>query len=202
MEIQLQELIDKIKKEGLEAVQAEITKLKQDAEQEAKSIIESANQQAGKILTQAKDETARLEKTSLAAIEQAARNLLLSFQGEVQSLLNKIVKEAVNTTYSADVLKAVLPELLKNWAAKNTESLDILLSESQIKQLDDSFKALLSQTLKNGVDIRPMNNLDAGFHIVEKDGSAFYDFSAEAVANLLSSYLNPKLAGLLKAVEK
>ena len=202
MEIQLQELIDKIKKEGLEAVQAEIAKLKQDAEQEAKNIVESANQQANKILTQAKDEAARIEKTSVAALEQASRNLLLSFQSEVQALLNKIVKEAVNSTYSADILKAVLPELLKNWAAKNAESLDILLSENQINQLDDSFKALLAQTLKKGVEIKPLKNLDFGFHIVEKDGSAFYDFSADAVANLLSSYLNPKLAGLLKAVEK
>jgi V/A-type H+-transporting ATPase subunit E len=37
---------------------------------------------------------------------------------------------------------------------------------------------------------------------VEKDGSAFYDFSSEAVANMLSAYLNPRLAESLKTAAR
>jgi len=44
--------------------------------------------------------------------------------------------------------------------------------------------------------------IDGGFRIAEKDGSAFYDFSAEAVAAMLSAHLNPKVAEILKNAVK
>lgn len=202
MDIQLQELIDKIKKEGIESAQADAAKLKADAASEAKQIIEDAKKEAGNIIERAKAEKERSEKAGIAAIEQASRNLVLAFKDEIQALLDSIVKEAVNTAYSADVVKAVLPDLIKNWAAKNTDALSVVLPESDLKALDDHFKARLAGALKGGVDVKPGKVLDAGFHIAEKDGSAFYDFSAEAVAALLSAYLNPKLAQTLKGAVK
>jgi V/A-type H+-transporting ATPase subunit E len=198
VDIQLQELIEKIKKEGIESAQAEATKLKANAETEAKEIIAQAKRQADTMMAQAKEEASRSEKAGIAALEQASRNLVLSFKGEIQGLLDKLVSDAVHSTYSADVIKGVLPDLVKNWASKNSDSLSVLLPEKEIKQLDDAFKARLASTLKGGVEIKVGKTLDGGFHIAEKDGSAFYDFSAETVANMLSAHLNSKLAETLK----
>ena len=41
-------------------------------------------------------------------------------------------------------------------------------------------------------------SLSAGFRIGSKNGSAFYDFSAEEVAALFSAYLNPKTTEIMK----
>ena len=200
MEIQLHELIEKIKKEGIDSAKTEAVKLKTAAESEAQAIIEQAKRQAETIMSQAKEDAERSEKAGVAALEQASRNLLLAFKGEIQGLLDKLVSDAVNSNYSADVIKKVLPDLLKNWAAKGADSLAVLLPEKELKQLDDAFKAGLVSTLKGGVEIKAGKNIDGGFLIAEKDGSAFYDFSAEAVANMLSAYLNSKLAEILKSV--
>jgi len=202
MDIQLQELIDKIKKEGIESAQTAAAKLKAEAQAEAKKIIEEARREAQGLIAQGKADAERSEKAGIAAVEQASRNLVLAFKGEIQGLLDKLTAEAVASSYSGDVIKEILPDLIKNWAAKNTDSLSVLLTEGDLQKLDASFKARLASVLKGGVDLKAGKNLGGGFHIAEKDGSAFYDFSAESVANLLSAYLNPKLAETLKSAAK
>ena len=202
MDIQLQELIDKIKKEGIESAQAGAVKLRADAEAEAKKIVENAKREAEAIIANGKADAERSEKAGIAAVEQASRNLVLAFRGEIQGLLDKLTAEAVGSTYSADVIKGILPDLIKNWAVKNTDSLSVVLSEGDLQKLDGSFKSQLASALKGGVDLKAGKGIDGGFHIAEKDGSAFYDFSAESVAAMLSAYLNPRLAETLKAAAK
>jgi V/A-type H+-transporting ATPase subunit E len=204
MDIQLQELIEKIKKDGVEAAQADAAKLRAGAEAEAAKIVDEAKRQAANIVAQGEADRVRSEKAGVAAVEQASRNLVLAFKAEIQGLLDKIVKEAVDSSYSVDVVKDVLPDLIKNWAAKNTDSLDVVLSGDDLKKLDDGFKKRLASQLKGGVDFKvgKSKSIEGGFHIAEKDGSAFYDFSAEAVAALLSAYLNPRLAELVKDAAK
>ena len=55
---------------------------------------------------------------------------------------------------------------------------------------------------ENVVDIKLDNSLTKGFRIGSKDGSAFYDFSAESVADLFSAYLNPKTSAIMKEAAK
>jgi len=202
MDIQLSELIEKIKKEGIETAQAEASRLKTAAESEAQKIVEDARHQAGAIVAKAEEDAKRSEAVGIAALEQAARNLVLAFKAEIQGFLDKLITETVSSAYSLDIIKRLLPDLIKNWAVKNTDSLTVLLSEGDLKKLDDASKTSLASALKGGVVLKPEKTIGNGFRIAEKDGSAFYDFSAESVALMLSAYLSPKLADTLKkAVE-
>ena len=202
MEIQLQELIDKIKKDGIESTSKETARLKQEAEAEASRIVDAAKKEAANILSKGKLDAEQSEKAGKAALEQASRNLILAFKAQIQELLDKITADAVASAFSIDIIKGILPDLIKNWAAKNTDSLSVLLSEGDLKKLDDAFKAKLASTLKGGVELKPEKTIESGFRIAEKDGSAFYDFSSEAVAHMLSAYLSPKLAENLKNAAK
>ena len=200
MEIQLQELIDKIKKEGIESASEEAARIKRDAEKEASGIIGAAQKEAADILARGKADTERVEKAGAVALEQASRNLILAFKTEIQSLLDRIVGQAAVSAYSADTLKAVLPELLKTWVSKSgSDSVDLLLSEKDLEKLRSWSTGALAAELKKGVELKSDRNLSAGFKIANKDGSAYYDFSSESVAELLSAYLNPQLSELLKA---
>ena len=198
MDIQLQELIEKIKKDGIDSAKEDAAKIKANATAEAKGIIDQAKHEAATMIAKAKDDVEQSEKRGVAALEQASRNLLLSFKGEIQGLLDNLVSEAIQSTYSIEMIKEILPDLVKNWAVKDSDSLTVLLSEKELQKLEDAFKSRLASTLKGGVEIKVGKTIEGGFIIAEKDGSAFYDFSAEAVANMLSAYLNPKLAEILK----
>jgi V/A-type H+-transporting ATPase subunit E len=122
---------------------------------------------------------------------------VLVFKDEIQALLDQLVSEQLKTSYDNDVLKAALPEILKAWAAKG-DSLALLLPKATLDKLDGFFKEKLASQLKKGLELKSDNALSGGFRIAEKDGSAYYDFSAEAVAEMLSAYLNPQLAEILK----
>ena len=203
MEIQVQELLDKIKKDGIESASAEAARLKSEAEAEAARIIAAAQKEAADIVSRSKADAERFEKAGVAALEQASRNLILTFKGEIQSLLDKIVVQASVRAYGEDTLKAALPDILKTWAAKaGGDALDLLLPEAELQGLQSWFNDKLAADLKKGVEIKPVRNMEAGFRISDKDGSAYYDFSAESVAQLLSAYLNPRLAEILKTAEK
>jgi len=202
MEIQLQELIDKIKKDGIESASAEAVRIKREAEEEAARILNTAQKEAADILSRGKADAERAEKVGKAALEQAARNLLLVFKVEIQALLDKITTQAAVSAYSEGTLKAILPDLLKAWVSKNgSDSIDLLLSEGDLEKLRSWSTGSLAAELKKGLDLKSNRNLGAGFRIANKDGSAYYDFSAEAVAELLSAYLNPQLAELLKSAD-
>jgi len=198
MEIQVQELIDKIKKDGIKAATEEANKVKAEADIEARRIVETAKKEADDLIERAKQDAARSEKAGVAALEQASRNLILAFKDEVQALLNKIINEKVTANYNEDVLKSALPELIKSWADKGDTNLAVVLPEGELSKLQGYFNDRLRDELSKGVELKSNRKLASGFHISNKEGSVYYDFSSEAVAKQLSAYLNPKLAELLK----
>jgi V/A-type H+-transporting ATPase subunit E len=198
MDIQLQELIDKIKKDGIEKSAADTERVRAEAEAEARRIVEAARKEADAIVAKGKADAERFEKASAAALEQASRNLVLSFRTEIERLLAAVVKREVSAAYSDDALKAAVPEVVKAWGAQLGDSLDVLLPADALGRLESFFSQKLAAELKKGVALKGDKTAAGGFKIAAKDGSAYYDFSAEAVADLFSAYLNPRLAEIFK----
>ncbi len=198
MDVQLQELIDKIKKDGIEASAEASAKARAAAETDAARIVEAAKKEADAIIAKAKAEAERAEKAGIAALEQAARNGLLAFRGEIESLLSKVAHKETVAGYSASTITTVLPKILEAWPKKGSDELTVLVDEASLSAVQAFFKEKLSAELKKGIELKSDRTLGAGFRIASRDGSAYYDFSAEAVVELLSSYLNPRLADILK----
>jgi V/A-type H+-transporting ATPase subunit E len=202
MDIQLQELIDKIKKDGIEKSAAEAMRAKAEGEAEARRIVESAKKEAETIIAKAKIDADRFEKASAAALQQASRNLVLSFKAEIQGLLDTVIRRETAGAYADDALKIAVPEILKAWSSKSGDSLDVLLPADALSRLEKYFAEKLAAELKKGVTLKSERSVEAGFKIAAKDGSAYYDFSADSVAELLSAYLNPRLADIMKTAAK
>jgi V/A-type H+-transporting ATPase subunit E len=202
MDIQVQELIDKIKKDGIETASSESLRIKAETEAEAWRIIDNAKKEADDIITSAKQDAERFEKAGIAALQQASRNLVLAFKDEIQALLDSLILRQVSSSYNDDVLKAALPEILKNWAVKGENTLSVIVNDADLEKIKGFFDEKLNYELSRGVELKSNRNLKSGFHISNKEGSVYYDFSAEAVAVLLSAYLNPKLAEILNTSSK
>ena len=203
MDIQLQELIDKIKKDGVASAEAKAQEIIAEAEKKAASIISSAEEKADSIIKSGKAETERMEKASIDAIRQAGRNLLISFRDGVNAQLSALIATETSKVYNADMLKTLIPETVKAWASKDdVNSLSVLLSEKDLKEFEKDLGAALKEQINSGLEIKLDNSLTKGFRIGTKDGSAFYDFSAESVADLFSAYLNPKTSAIMKEAAK
>ena len=202
MEIQLQELIDQIKKDGVVAAENEAEAILASAKAEAEKIVADAHAQADKILADAKAETDRMTKSSEDAIKQAGRNLLISFRESVSRELNALVGENVNSVYSSDAFSALIIKVVENWANNpDTDDVAVILNADDLKALHDTVVAGLKDKLSKGVTLKASDNFDGGFRIAVSGGNAYYDYSAEAVVDMLSNYLSPRVKALLKEAE-
>lgn len=203
MEVQLQELVDRIKKDGVESADAKAREIIRNAESKAAAILDTARKEAAELAKKAGDEAARSEKAAVSAISQASRNVILSFRDGITRELDSLVKSETAKAYDASVLKELLPVVVKNWTTNGkADDISVLLSPSDSSKLESAMKAALKDELAKGLVIGTDSSLSGGFRIGSKDGSAYYDFSADAVAELLSAYLNPRVAGILKAASK
>ncbi len=203
MDVQLQELIDKIKKDGVVTAEAEAAKIVEASEKKAEGIIADAQEKAAEIIKNAKAETERMEKASEEAIIQAGRNMLLSFKDSLIGELDGLIKAETEKAESKEVLTKLIPETVKAWA-KNADAseLSVLLSEKDLKTLESALTSELKAEISKGLEIKPDKTLSAGFRIGVKNGAAYYDYSADSLAEMFAAYLNPKVAALLKTAAK
>ena len=202
MEIQLQELIDQIKKDGVEAAEAQSATILETAKAEAEKIIADAKTQADKIMSDAKNENERAVKSGEDAIRQAGRNLLISFRESVTKELNAIIGINVSSAYSSDSLSQLIIKTVEGWTMKpDTDELSVILSSNDLEKLEETLLAELKAKMLTGVTLKANDNVDGGFRIAVNGDGAYYDYSKEAVTDMLSSYLSPKITALLKEAE-
>ena len=199
MEVQLQELIEQIKKDGVVAAEAEAKAIVEAAKSDAEKIVADAKAQAEKILADAKTENERMTKSSDDAIRQAGRNLLISFRESVARELKAIVGEKVTAVYSSDAFAKLIINAVERWANKpDSEDISVILNSEDLNKLEETLLAALKEKMLKGITLKANDNFDGGFRIAVNNGSAYYDYSAEAVVDMLSNYLSPKVTELLK----
>ncbi len=203
MDVQLQELVEKIRKDGVDAAEAKAAEIVNAAQAKAAAILSEARAEAESIEKTARADADRLEKAAIASIKQSGRNILISFRDGVVSELSALVASATGSAMSGDSLKELLPTAVKAWIANSGSSdIAVMLSPSDLGKLEATFKAALKGEIEKGLVIGGDDSLSGGFRIGMKDGSSYYDFSAEAVASLFSAYLNPRVAEILKSASK
>jgi V/A-type H+-transporting ATPase subunit E len=203
MDIQLKELIETIKKEGIDSADTQTAEILAEAKKKAAAIEAKAREEAAELLAAAKRDIARDEQTSRDALSQAARDLLLNLESKIVGLFDTVVKNAVSEALSGKGLEDILSSVLTVWVEKRSSDIEVLLPKAELEKLEKTLVSRLGETLKKGVVLKPLSQVDAGFRIGEKDGSSYYDFTSDGVAEILSEYLNPRLAEILKnAVKK
>jgi V/A-type H+-transporting ATPase subunit E len=202
MEIQLQEPIDQIKKDGVEAAETQAEMILKAAKDEAERIISDAKAQADKIMSDAKNENERTVKSGEDALRQAGRNLLISFRESVSKELKAILSENVSKIYSSEELAQLIVKAVAEWTSKkDAEDLTVILNSEDLKKLEDIVLSGLKDKIQKGITLKANDNFDGGFRIAVNEGGAYYDYSKDAVTEMLADYLSPKIASLLREAE-
>lgn len=202
MEIQLQELIDQIKKDGVEAAESKAEAILDAAKAEAEKIVSEAQAQADKILLDAKKENEKTVKSGEDALRQAGRNLLISFRESVNKEVKAIINENVSAVYSSESFAELIVKAVESWTSKpGTEEVTVILNSDDLKKLEETLISGLKEKMQKGITLKANDNFDGGFRIAVNDGGAYYDYSAEAVTDMLSNYLSPKVTALLREAE-
>lgn len=199
MEMELEGLIDKIKKEGVEEADKKAKSIIDEAEKKAKDILTKAKEQNEKIVNNAKQDAEKLKKQAEESIRQSMRDTVLMLKKRITDLFDSVLKKNLSEQMTADVLGEAISELIKNFKKDETFNVEILLNEKNKKTFEEKVLSLLSAEIKKGVTFKVSPSVELGFRIGEKDKNCYYDFTAEAINEALRVYLNPKLTEILDA---
>lgn len=194
MELQVQELLERIKSEGTDAARSEAEKIIAQAEDKARSIIEQSEKTTREMEEASKARIEAMEKASMLALSQASRDTILALRRKVQAFFENMLVAASAETFDAAFLAKVLPSLLKEIATVSSGDLAVLLPAKTLSEIDQALAARLSKELGRGVEFKPFAGLDSGFRVGVSGSSVQYDFSAESVAEVLASRVNARLA--------
>jgi V/A-type H+-transporting ATPase subunit E len=180
MELQIQDLVTSIQKEGIDAANAKAESIIADAKKKAAAIVSDANAQAENTKASAKKEIDTMKESAAVSAEQAKRDAVLSFKAEVQNIFEKILQN--------DVAKHLDDEALGKLIKAAVAGEDVSQYAAEVANVTDGLKAQLAEEIKNGLEIRPTKGVKAGFRLASKDGSGYFDCSDEAITEMMMPY--------------
>ncbi len=200
MEIQLQELISKIKEDGLESANKEAADIIEKAQNQANQIISDANAKVKQLMDGIKKEEQLSIQRSENAIANAARDLILNINSTIVSILSGILENNVEKTIQKETLISLLQKAITSLQIK--DDVVIELSEKDSTDLAEAIKKEFASQVSQGIEIKPTKTISSGFKIYGKTDSLSYDFTGETIANHLGAYTNSKLAEIIKKSTK
>ena len=195
MENKIQELTDKIYREGVEKGNEEAQRLIANAQDEAKKIIEDARKEAESIVAASRksaDEMADNTKSELNLFSGQAVNALKS---EIATMVtDKLITASVKDfAQDKDYLNAFIVALASKWSVDEP----IVISTSDAEGLKKYFTAQAKELLDKGVKIEQVNGNKTLFSVSPADGSYKVNFGEEEFMNYFKEFLRPQLVEML-----
>ena len=102
MELQIQELVSSIQKEGIEVAKAEADRIIAEANEKAAAIIAQAKSEAERIEAKSKKEIDLMKDSAKVGAEHAQRDAMLSFKDAVQAKFENLLEADVAKTVQGD----------------------------------------------------------------------------------------------------
>ncbi len=196
MAMELQGLLDRIKEEGVEKANEEANAIIANAKEDAANIIATAKEDAEKTAKSAEEEANKSEKRAKATIQQAARDVILSLRNELEDRLKKVVADSINDAMTPEKMGEILLEMTKH----NTKNADIevILAKKDMESMEKLFKGSLVKDLKTNPELTLGFDFKSGLKIGFKGNDTFFDFSDDALSDMICSFIGPKLTAILK----
>ncbi|MEW5895629.1 MAG: hypothetical protein AB1650_07735 [Candidatus Omnitrophota bacterium] len=196
----VQDLINKIKHEGLEAGRESAGRIEAEARKRSEAMIAKAHLEAGEIIAEARAKQKRLEESVRASLHQAARDTVLSLKKRIEEILRDIMKRDIHESLGKEQIAGLIVALAKQYMEQHggIQNIRIGLNESDRKALEQHIVAKLKEAINTGITVRTRDDLTGGFMISFDEGKSSFDFSEDALVEYLKKYVNEYVAGLLK----
>ena len=191
----IQELTDKIRREGVEKGQAEADRIIGEAKQSAEQIIAEAREQAKAIEAQAQKKAGELDANTKSELKLYTSQALNALKSEIANVLTDKVSKDAAANLAAD--KNFLGQFAVTLAGKWAENEAVVLSSSEAESLKSYFAAQAKELLDKGVTINKVNGKDTLLTISPADGSYKVNFGKEEFEAYFKNFLRPQLIDML-----
>ena len=198
----VQELITRVRDEGVQAGQQEADQIIQDAHKRAAEIATQARTEADSLLEHAHEE-ANAERTAVHnALKLAVRDTMLELKTRLATSFEAAVKRRVTTELKdKDFLRRMILSITERSVADEThaQTLEVLLSgelspedESGAESSHAFIQSIVSEMAQEGINLKPFGSKEAGIRLRVVGEEMEIDLTDEAISALLVKYLLPR----------
>ena len=189
---ELQQLLEKIQRDGVDKANAEAAAIVAKAKAEAEALVKKAQEDAAAAEAKGKADAEAYAARARETIAQAARDTVLKVKDDVTKLLTKLLAQDVTAalaTEAVPIAAAAVKELVTGSATAEVAA---------SAKLVDALRAQLAAQAQGGVKVVADEMTGAGFTVKLDNGRVEHDFTDVAIANALAQRLRADLAALLK----
>ncbi|MFN2926305.1 hypothetical protein ACKX2L_05170 [Lachnospiraceae bacterium YH-ros2228] len=180
MEVQIQDLVTSIRKEGVDAANAEAETILANARKKADEIVSKAKAEASAEKEAAERDIAVLKESARVSADQARRDAALAFRTEVEKQFERLLKRDVQKQLSDDALGKLIRAALQGEDPRNYQA--------EVAEVSETLKNELKDEIEKGLTICPTKGVKAGFRLASKDGSGYFDCTDEEIAEMMMPY--------------
>jgi V/A-type H+/Na+-transporting ATPase subunit E len=200
MQNKLQELTDKIYREGISRANEEAETILTEARNESKRIVEAAEKKAAALLADATKKSDEVLKNGTSELKISFRHAVNTLKQDLEKTISsKILTEKVNKAlndenFVADIIKIIY----QNWKPQSPASgMEVLIPADKIKDIEKRLKAEIASELGSGLILRPVSSIKSGFEIISGSDGVKISATATDIEAYLKEFIRPKLNELL-----
>lgn len=195
MDKKIQELTDKIYKEGVEKGNVQAQQILADAQAKAQQIEADAKKEADRVLADAQKKADELKKNTISELQLYAGQSVDALKSEVATLItDKLAQSAVEAAMGdKEFMQQVILALVSEWGKKE----ELVIETEDADVLTKFFEAKAKELLNKGVEIKQVNGLKTNFAVSPADGSYKVTFGEAEFVNYFKEFLRPQLVELL-----
>ena len=199
MQNKLQELTDKLYKEGLSKGKQEGEEILAKAKVQADEIVAKAQAEAANILAAANKEAEDLKTKVQGDLKMAASQSVAATKKDIETLVvaKMTETEVKKALTSAEFVKEVILAVAKGFNTDEPTDLELILPEGLKAELEPFVKNEMGKVLNKGVEASFSKKIAGGFTIGPKDGGYFISFTEETFNALIAEYLRPATKKIL-----
>ena len=180
MEMQINDLVSAIRKEGVLVAEAEAEKIIAEAKKKAADIVAKAEAEANAVLKKTENEIEVLKESVRTTAEHAKRDAVLFFEKSVKTEFLKILE--------SDVAKTVKGETLARLIVAAIGDEDPALYTVEVAEVTEGVKGELAKKISEGLEIKPSPEVRVGFKLAAKDGSGYFDCSDDELLSMIAPF--------------
>ena len=202
MDNKIQELAEKIYKDGVAKADAEAGQIVANAERSSKAVMEKAEEKAKAIIANATAEAEQIRKQSVTEVKNMVNGAEESLLLKITDLVNsKAVKAAIDETFAKpESLYQVVLEMAKQTLNDNSKGVEITTIDAEA--LEGYIRSKAKEVLDNGVTIKEVAGKAANFDISPEGADYKINVSKEAFTKYFTEFMRPRMREILFGGEK
>ena len=210
----VQDLIARIRDEGVQSGEAEARRLVAEAQAEATRIVEQARAEVDELRRKAQSEIETEKVAALEALKLAARDTALDLESSVVSAFSGYVKHLVTpAARDPELMRALILVLAGHTVDEFVKDKDLQIFVSDVlfkppgevpEVVEGADRAVLSisaDMLRDGVELVPSSEVEGGARVRLVDENLEIDLSEATAHRVLMKHLLPRFRALLEGAD-